>query len=711
MFENFPRRISLAVCCVIVLFFCQPLAVQAQTVRRPNIILLNLDDADAELLTQKNLDEHFPALAELSRRATVFTNAHCTTPFCAPSRAALMTGKYGFNNGCKTGSETVASSVGFPGGYQRFRTLGHDRNELGVWMKAAGYHTIHVGKYHHNGFDFVTPPGWDDFSINLGTKYFGATRFSNVNRTPAANYRLKSNQYITAEERREAMIAMTKQVRQAPNTPFFLYLAPLAPHAPAGPDLSLMAEPRYRNYAAGLKQPTDTPDYDEADISDKPVFLQREPLRESEKQHLQNAFIYRLRSMKSVDDTVAAIVGRLKQTGQWQNTYFLLTSDNGYSLGHHRLKFKKDPYQRSTNVPLLAVSPRRQTARNASHLIAHIDICPTILDLAGATIPDDIDGKSFADLIDNPQLKNPVTWQRSILVENWAEKAVLGEFIPMSYTAERFYDRMHIAWSNGEHEFYRFQSDPYQLENIYDQLNQNQQTALNISILRFRKRDADPTITLTSPVSGTAIDSAVSFSGYMDDNSAPVMARLVIQSMATDRYYNGQSWQDESTYIPINPSSVTSSINFWDHDLKIFSETQNHFDVLVSHVTPVDDSGNKGQPKTTFNYILDASIYAAINPSVDRKVYRNTRLRIEGHHGNQEGQRVVFSVFDLQTRKFFNGQSMQDGFAQLTAANLPNHRWSSRLKLPRGEYRFYAQATAGRLYQQTPSTADFSVEF
>ena len=131
---------------------------------RPNIILMNLDDADTDLLSEATVNEHFPAIAELYRNSTTFSNAHCTTPFCAPSRAALFTGKYGFNNGCKTGSEEVASSVGFDGGYQRFRTLGHDENELGVWMKQAGYRTMHVGKFHHNGFDFEVPAGWDDFS-------------------------------------------------------------------------------------------------------------------------------------------------------------------------------------------------------------------------------------------------------------------------------------------------------------------------------------------------------------------------------------------------------------------------------------------------------------------------------------------------------------------------------------------------------------------
>ena len=175
---------------------------------QPNIILLNLDDADTDLLSVDTVNQHFPAIAELYRRSTVFTNAHATTPFCAPSRAALFTGKYAFNNGCKTGSETAASSVGFDGGYQRFKSFGHDQNELGVWMKQAGYRTMHVGKFHHNGFDFQVPSGWDDFSVDLGARFFGTSRFSNINRETAERYRLAETDYITTEENREASRAL-----------------------------------------------------------------------------------------------------------------------------------------------------------------------------------------------------------------------------------------------------------------------------------------------------------------------------------------------------------------------------------------------------------------------------------------------------------------------------------------------------------------------
>jgi len=682
---------------------------QFPPVRRPNIILMNLDDADTDLLSEENVNQHFPAIAELYKRSTFFTNAHCTTPFCAPSRAALFTGKYGFNNGCKTGSETAASSVGFQGGYQRFKRFNHDRNELGVWMKQAGYRTMHVGKFHHNGFDFKVPPGWDDFCVSLGARYYGGSRFSNVSQTPASTYRMGPQEYITVEDRKEAMRTLDLHDRQRPNQPFFLYLAPIAPHFPQSPDLSRMAEAKYRHYASGLRQPTDDPDYDEADISDKPAFLQRPRLNASEKAHLQDAFIHRLRSMKSVDDMVGVLIDRLKRTGKWNSTYFMITSDNGYSLGHHRTKYKKGPYQRSSRVPLIVKSPSFRAQRKASHLIAHLDICPTILELAGGRIPNDLDGKSFAPLLNSSSLPNPVTWQRSIMIENWADKFVQGKQIPMSYTAERFYDKVHIAWSTGDHEYYYLNSDPFQLNNVYPILIESQKKFLNESLFSFRKKQVEPAITLTSPIDGAATGNVISYAGYMEDNSVPLMVRLVVQSYSTQRYFNGRSWQDGFVVIPVPPSSTTSSITAWQKELDIFSETRSNFDVIVTRAYPFDDSGKTGPKKVTSNTIENNSIFAEINPQINGRTFAGSAQNIVGYHGRYPNQQVDFFIVDTRTFKFFNGQTMQDDFFAFTAQSHPNRRWGRQVHLPRGTYRCYAQAYFNHLYQSQASIADFRV--
>ena len=154
-------------------------AQQTSTIGRPNIVLINLDDADAELLQDRMLDQYYPHMRDLARRGIRFTNCHATTPFCAPSRAALFRGQYAYETGVKVNDPSNIDSNGFTGGYGEFLARGHDQAELGVWMKNAGYRTMHVGKYHHHDFDNVVPDGWDDFRVTLGSRYFETFRFTN----------------------------------------------------------------------------------------------------------------------------------------------------------------------------------------------------------------------------------------------------------------------------------------------------------------------------------------------------------------------------------------------------------------------------------------------------------------------------------------------------------------------------------------------------
>ena len=122
---------------------------------------------------------------------------------------------------------------------------------------------------------------------------------------------------------------------------------------------------------------------------------------------------------------------------------------------------------RSTNVPLMAAGPGTNRRQFANHLIAQLDICPTILQLAGVTIPASVDGKSFSSLISNPSSSRETSWQESIMIENWADKYLIGERFSLAYTAERFYDEIYVSWSNGQREYYDLADDPFQLENRY----------------------------------------------------------------------------------------------------------------------------------------------------------------------------------------------------------------------------------------------------
>ena len=173
---DFVRNIVLVAS--IVTFFCLQNVAFGQS-SKPNIILINLDDADVDLLDDWALEAYFPAIrTNLSDQGTRFSNFHSIAPLCGPSRAALFRGQYPHN----TGVEFNAL------GWEIFYDNGFTDSEIGHWMQDAGYHTALVGKYCHEEFPQASknkdywPPGWTDFRSSIGGLYFGTFRSSNGSR-------------------------------------------------------------------------------------------------------------------------------------------------------------------------------------------------------------------------------------------------------------------------------------------------------------------------------------------------------------------------------------------------------------------------------------------------------------------------------------------------------------------------------------------------
>ena len=92
---------------------------------RPNIVLINLDDADHKMLSPEML-KLYPGFEQLAKRSVSFTNMHVTTPFCGPSRASLFRGQYAHRTGVRVNIPESALTLKLRGGYREFMRQGHD---------------------------------------------------------------------------------------------------------------------------------------------------------------------------------------------------------------------------------------------------------------------------------------------------------------------------------------------------------------------------------------------------------------------------------------------------------------------------------------------------------------------------------------------------------------------------------------------------------
>ena len=319
--------------------------------QQPNIILINLDDVDVDILDPSSIGSRFPEMSRFVTHGMWFSNMHVTTPLCGPSRACLFRSQYAHNTGIRTNSYEAVPGNGMPGGHRLYVEQGYDHDDLSTWMQTTGYHTMLVGKYLNNDVVNIVPPGWDEFYSSRGNLYYQARRFTNRVNPHGAFEIVPAGVNRTVAEMNDVLQLIDEHQLEQPGNPFFLYFAPVAAHATQSE--VQMVEPQYETWWPNLAVPR-TPDFGELDMSDKLGSMWMLPeLSQVFENELDAQFRNRVLSLKTVDDQLGRLFAKLDELEVADDTYIFLTSDNGWSGGHHRLAGKSNPYDRATNVPFL----------------------------------------------------------------------------------------------------------------------------------------------------------------------------------------------------------------------------------------------------------------------------------------------------------------------------------------------------------------------
>ena len=439
-------------------------AAPAAADERPNVVVLMTDDQ-----TVADLDA-MPRTQELLVGSGVsFDRSYVSYPVCCPSRATFLSGQYAHNHG-------VLGLYPPTGGYGRFDAV----ESLPVWVQRAGYHTAHVGKY-MNGYGTDTPadppPGWGDWYGAVGSSTYRMWGFTlNENgesRTYGAPFDENPAGYQTDVLAHKAVDVIERGARSG--RPLFLSVGFLAPHHEDGgvrvaTGRLVRAAPRHTGALANkpFRRP---PGFNEADVSDKPFFVRRRPrLGPTEVKRIVNNFRARQESLLAVDEAVAEIVAALEATGELANTYVILTSDNGYLQGEHRVPSGKMlPYDPSTRVPLVMRGPGLARGWISDALVGNVDLAPTVLELAGGFSTKPLDGRSLLPLARNPWLAPP----RALLHETGGRRFVRAADhdaagVPAlrdvrNYKAIRTERWLYVEYRGGSRELYDLRRDPYQL--------------------------------------------------------------------------------------------------------------------------------------------------------------------------------------------------------------------------------------------------------
>jgi arylsulfatase A-like enzyme len=265
-------------------------------------------------------------------------------------------------------------------------TPGHWASTFPRALQRSGYRTGYIGKW-HMGESAVPRPGFDRWVSFAGQGRYTDPELNVDGRTTP------STGYIADVLTDHAL----EFLRQPADQPFCLIVAHKGPHSPFVP------APRHANLFAD--QEIERRQGASDDLADKPM-LRRDlpgwpavgPGSGPGDELIRN----QLRTLVSIDEGLGRVLAALEQRGDLDRTVVIFTSDNGYFWGEHGLGDKRAAYEEALRVPLLIRYPALIAApRKSDALVLNIDLAPTVLQLAGLPVPDNVQGKSLVSLLSN----------------------------------------------------------------------------------------------------------------------------------------------------------------------------------------------------------------------------------------------------------------------------------------------------------------------
>ena len=410
---------------------------------RPNILFIFTDDQsyDALSIVQKEQGEKgrfpwlkTPNLDRLAAEGVRFRNAFVTNSLCSPSRAVNLTGLYNHERG-----NGIASNLRpFPVKNVTHATL----------MRAAGYTTAYVGKWHMGSQR--ERPGFDYHATYKGHgQYANCPFIVDGKDTPTKGW-------VDDVATDYAIEFINKQKKSA--KPWSLVLGFKTPHQPWEPPA------RAKNLYAGELART------VPNVNTPPIYFGKEIQETRSKRPVpptQPINLGYFRCVNAMDESMGRLLKALDESGFASNTIVIFTSDNGVYLGAHATGDKRSAYEESLRVPFIVRYPalgEKARGRIVDDVVLNLDLVPSLLDFASVPTPKQMQGRSWRTLLtgDDP------SWRQSWFYEYFAEDQK-GTNVP-DITAVRTAGAKLIqypgqkAWS----ELFDLKADPYEIHNLID---------------------------------------------------------------------------------------------------------------------------------------------------------------------------------------------------------------------------------------------------
>ena len=420
-----------------------------------NVVFILSDDHRYDLMSF--MDEapewlETPNLDRLAAEGAHLKNAFVSTSLCSPSRASILTGQYMHHHRVVDNQRAVPEgTVFFP-----------------QYLQQANVQTSFVGKWHMGHDDDSPRKGFDHWVSFIGQgKYFNPTLNINGRREDFEGY----NADILASQALDWM-----KNDRAENKPFFLYLSFKAVHYPFQP-----AERHAGRYHGKAIPYPETMANTERNYRSVPGWVKERRYSIHGIDHMETGAFDNdpvpdfddlywdfCEAVHGLDENVGRVLDYLDESGLAENTLVLYMGDNGFHLGEHGFYDKRDAYETSIRVPMLARAPGVIDAGIVvENMVQNIDVASTILDAFGVSVPENLpkarqmDGRSFFPLL---QGRN-IPWRDHLLYEyHWEWNFPATPTLFAIRTNRYKYVYHHGVWDIDA--FYDLETDPIERHNL-----------------------------------------------------------------------------------------------------------------------------------------------------------------------------------------------------------------------------------------------------
>ncbi len=363
---------------------------------QPNFLIFMVDQCNGTLFGDGGPAEflHVPHLRRLYSQGINFANTYCASPLCAPSRASFMSGLLPSRTAVYDNAAEFASSI---------PTFAHH-------LRRAGYETTLSGKMHFVGpdqlhgyetrtttdvypADFGWTPDWrkPDERIDWWYHNLGSVTTAGVAET---TNQLEYDDEVAFFARQR----LHQLARREEDRPFCLTVSFTHPHDP------FVTRQKYWDLYPEDKMPSlqqGTIDYEDHDPHSRRL-LDMSDWRNfdtTDQKVIDSRRAY-FGNISYIDEKIGGILETLDACQFTEDTIVLFVSDHGDMLGEKGLWFKMSFFEGSSRVPLMIHAPQRYDACTIKEPSSTLDVFPTLLDLAGAELPDDLDGISLMPAMD-----------------------------------------------------------------------------------------------------------------------------------------------------------------------------------------------------------------------------------------------------------------------------------------------------------------------